>query len=165
MSPEVSVDRSRRKHGNIEPESWGTLLAQTEAHATSPLTQPMKELALLALRQHFMFASFSVARLSRLVDQMASRSFSPGSHVITQGDSDAHEMFVVFSGEVEVMVRKEDGRGIQVPPAASHHHPSPPPPPRLSLPLPPSPLPPLSSHPPAFRLSSPLPRSSSPLGV
>jgi len=110
----------RRMHSGISGESSHQLAEKSakadESFRTSKeeMDDAMKMIATKALRTHFMFSSFSSRRLRKLIEKMRPVTLPPGTDLVKQGESDADRMFIVFSGGLDVKVRKDDGREIKV---------------------------------------------------
>jgi CRP/FNR family cyclic AMP-dependent transcriptional regulator len=60
-----------------------------------------------------LFGGLDEASLRVLSEELSARHAAPGDVVVTEGDTDA-EMFVVLSGELEVMKERTDGHRVQV---------------------------------------------------
>jgi len=72
-----------------------------------------KEVSLSALREVALFGALSDEALRFLIDLLKLRTLVPGEAAFREGDS-AREMFVVLSGELEVLKGSRRGRDLRV---------------------------------------------------
>jgi serine/threonine protein kinase/CRP-like cAMP-binding protein len=99
---------SKVKRDAVMAESEFELRTTVAKLEKDDVSQEQAEWMIKVLRKHFLFSSMPTEQLLRVVKHMQKVDCLPGVDLVTQGDTEASDFFIVASGSFEVIVVKRE---------------------------------------------------------